>query len=243
MTQAVDIINNALVDIGALAIGETADANTITFAFNKLNNLLDRWSNEKFLPVSVNEIVGNIAGATTWTIGPTGQIVSQRPLGINSAFVRVSSSNGPIDFPVAVINVEQYELIGLKQLPGPWPRALWYNSGTPNGTIYLWPLPAAGELHVFAELLFTAFATINDTVNFPQGYVLALEWALAEQMLPAFGRTDPALAQMVAMNTARAMAAIKTTNMNPPQTVQFDRVLTGTGRIRDAGFIMNGGFY
>src|SRR3954468_4420579 len=66
----------------------------------------------------------------------------QRPLRINSAFVRVST----LDYPVSILNVEQYELIGFKTLNGPWPRALYYQPSYPTGNITFWPNPSSGEM-------------------------------------------------------------------------------------------------
>ena len=239
MTQPIDIINRALSSIGALAPGETLDATLAQDAFNMLNMLLDSASNDAFTIVSTNEIIANITGATDWTIGPSGTILSaQRPLTINSAFVRVSG----IDYPVTVLNIEQYELIGLKQLNGSWPRALYYNSGTPNGVIKFWPLPGSGEIHLFCDLLFTQFTTINDTIVLPQGYDMWLTWGLAELLMPGYGITDAKLTSMVSRNAAKFLGTLKSTNMQPMQFVQFDPAMS-TSRTKDAGWIMNGGFY
>ena len=50
----------------------------------------------------------------------------QRPLTLNSCFVRINTysngqpiTNGGLDYPVSVLNIEQYEMIGLKTLNGP----------------------------------------------------------------------------------------------------------------------------
>jgi hypothetical protein len=237
MTQPIDIITRALSAIGAGAPGETVDPSLAQDALNMLNMLIDSSSNDAFAVTSINEIIAPIAGATDWTIGPSGTITStQRPLTINSAFVRVST----IDYPVAILNVEQYELIGLKQLNGPWPRALWYNSGTPNGLIKFWPLPSSGEIHLFCDLLLTSFATINDTVVLPQGYELWLTWGLAELLCPGYGKLE--LIGVCKSNAARALGALKSTNMSPMQTVQFDPAMGGRNRAKDAGWIYSGGF-
>jgi hypothetical protein len=240
MTQPLDLITDALCSIGALAPGEPLEPSLANQAFNMLNRMLDVWSNDSFMITSINEITATIGGGgTTWTIGPTGQINSQRPLGINSAFVRVAG----IDYPVSVINVEQYELIGLKQLNGPWPRALYYNSGTPLGIINFWPNPSSGEIHLICDLLFTRFVTINDTIQFTPGYEMAIMWSLAALLMPAYGKLNPVQIQMVQNYAKTAIASIKGTNMQPQQTVQFDPALYGTGRVKDAGWIMNGGFH
>ena len=102
-------------------------------------------------------------------------------------------------------------------------------------------LPRSGST-LICNLLFSKFDTINDTVNFPDGYDMAMEWSLSELMLPAAGRSDQALIEMVRSNAKRFVSAVKGTNMTPLQTVQFDSALTANTRVRDAGWIMHGGF-
>lgn len=239
MTMPLDIISGALLDIGAREAGEPVAPDDANEAFTVLNQMLDMWSNETFMTVSNAEFIATISGATDWTIGPSGQInTSFRPLTINSAFVRVAT----IDYPVAVINLEQYELIGLKQLNGPWPRALYYNSGTPLGTIKFWPLPSAGEIHLFADQIFTRFTTINDVIQLPQGYEYAMRSNLAWLLMPSYGKASPEQIMMIKDNARLSKGNIKGTNMQPPQTAQFENVLSMTKGHTDAGFFLNGGF-
>lgn len=238
MTQPIDFIAAALQSIGASAPGEQIEAALAQQAFTMLNDLLESVSNDDFMVLSTSEIVANIGGlGTDITIGQGGQINAARPLNIESAFVRIAT----VDYPVAVLNVEQYELIGLKQQNGPWPRALYYNSGNPLGLIKFWPNPSSGEIHLFVNQVFTRFTTINDTVQFPQGYAMWIRWALAELLMPAYGKTDPGMYAMVTANAKRAMAAIKGTNMQPIQPVQFDAVLVNSGR-NNSAFYLTGGF-
>ena len=237
MTQPIDLIQSALTSIGALAPGEPLESSLAQEAFMMLNDMLDMWSNDDFMITSLTEIVQTIGGGgTDWTIGPSGQINSVRPLNINSAFVRVAT----IDYPVVVINVEQYELIGLKQLSGPWPRVLFYNSGTPLGTLKFWPNPSQGEIHLFIDQPFTRFTTINDTINFTPGYNMAMRWSLAELLMPGYGKTDPALAGMVSKFARNAIASIKGTNMQPVQTMQFDPAMCSG--VKTKSWIYSGGF-
>lgn len=239
MTQPLDIITLALQSIGASAPGEAIDASLATQAFNMLNMLLDQSSNDSFMVVSTQETAQSFSNpGTAVTIGIGGIINVTRPLRIDSAFARVSG----VDYPIRILNVEQYELIGLKQLPGPWPTALYYDSGSPIGTLNLWPNPASFELHIFYSQLFTQFATINDTVQFPPGYVMWMVWALAELLLPAYGKaSNQGLVVLIQRQLAKAVGSIKSTNMQPQQSVQFDRALTG-GQVQDAGWFLNGGF-
>ncbi len=162
----------------------------------------------------------------------------QRPLRINSAFVRVST----LDYPVYPLNIEQYELIGLKTLQGPWPKYLYYQPSSPVGNITFWPVPANGEMHMFAETVLQRFANLSDTVTLPQGYNNAIRWNLAEQLLPEYGKNDQVMVALIQKNAAEARAWVKRTNMQPPPVAQFDSALVSMHRRVDSAFIFSGGF-
>lgn len=164
----------------------------------------------------------------------------ERPLRINSAFVRVST----LDYPVVVLNVEDWELIGQKALNGPWPKALYYQPSNPLGNINYYPMPSQGEMHLFADTLLANFTTLSDTVNVPQGYKMAMRWALAELLMPSYGKKEASIIQMVMRNAAKGIAMIKRTNANPPPVAHIDPRLQGRvqGRV-DAGWYLNGGFF
>lgn len=191
---------------------------------------------------------GTGAGQTgTYTLNTSQTVASeamtgyyQRPLRINSAFVRVAT----LDYPVQPLNIEQYELIGLKTLQGPWPRTLYYQPSFPLGNVIFWPVPQGGaEMHMFAETVLSRFVTLKDTVNLPQGYAMALRWNLAEKLLPMYGRTtDPMLVQLVAKNAAESRAWVKRTNMQPLQVARFPDALLSMNRRNDAAWIFSGGF-
>lgn len=193
---------------------------------------------------------GNGAGAIgTYNLNlsntfSSGTITSYapRPLRINSAFVRVVSSvAGVLDYPVAVIHLEQYELIGIKTLSGPWPRAVYYQPSEPVGVLNYWPNPSQGEMHLFCDTILNQFSTLSDVITLPQGFNMALRFNLAVLLMPEYGKTDANQVTMVGRLAAQGKAFIKRTNMSPPPTVQFDSALTQRGR-KDAGFILHGGF-
>jgi len=164
-----------------------------------------------------------------------------RPLRLNSAFVRVvNSAAGTLDYPVAVLSFEEYQSIGIKTLPGPWPRAVYYHPTFPLGILDYWPNPSQGEMHLFCDTVLNQFSTINDTVQLPQGYQGAMHWNLAELLMPEFGKADPSQIQMVMQQAAKGRRFIMRTNMHPQTPVQFDPALQQRAR-RDAGWILSGG--
>ena len=173
----------------------------------------------------------------------SGTVVSYapRPLRINSAIVRVvNSATGTLDYPVAIYAYEEYQSIGIKTLPGPWPRGVYYQPTEPLGILNYWPNPSQGEMHLYCDTVLNNFTTINDTITLPQGYQAAMHWNLAERLLPEFGQANPAIAMMVEKQAARGRMMIKRTNQHPQMPAMFDPALQQRAR-RDSGWILSGG--
>ena len=214
---------------------------------------------------TITALVSGTGGTGTYTVGTnqtassttiTGTITPiiisgyyQRPLSIDSAFVRVNTTsngvpiyNGGLDYPVAVLNLENYEMIGLKTLNGPWPKALYYQPSNPLGNIFVWPNPAQGEMHIFSSTLFTRYNTLYDQISLPQGFNMAMRWCLAERLMPMYGKASPTQIQLINTFAGGAKAIIKRTNMKPPQTARYSDAILSS-RQKDAGWILSGGFF
>jgi hypothetical protein len=197
---------------------------------------------------NVNE-TGTYIVSTAQTVASTTITASyQRPVSINSAFVRIINQAGgggvsqnSLDYPVSVIGLDQYELIGLKGLNGPWPKALYYQPAETLGTIFLWPAPAQGEMHIFADTIFRRYNNLYESIVLPQGYLMALRWCLAERLCPMYGKNSQAQLAMINAYAAQAKATLKRTNMRPGITAQFPDILF-SGKAKDASWILTGGF-
>ena len=167
----------------------------------------------------------------------------ERPLTIESAFVRVSASGsgGYLDYPVSILSLEEYESLGIKQLSGPWAKMVYYQPSETLGTLYVFPNPSSGELHLFASTIFRTFQNYYETITLPQGYNMALRWCLAERLMPMYGKASATQITLINGFSAQAKATIKRTNMKPPQVARYPDSLL-MGKAKDAGFIMDGGF-
>jgi len=197
----------------------------------------------------------NINEAGTYQVNISQTVASttitgyyERPLALDSAFVRINTysngqpiTNGGLDYPVAVLNLEDYEMIGLKTLNGPWPKAVYYQPSEILGNIYVWPNPSQGEMHLFANTLFQRFVTLYDSLALPQGYTMALRWCLAERLMPMYGKASQVQIQMINAYAAQAKATVKRTNMKPPMVARYPDSLL-VSRAKDAGWILSGGF-
>jgi hypothetical protein len=198
---------------------------------------------------------GSVNYAGTYTVSASQTVASttisayyQRPLSINSAFVRVSTTSngvpiygGGLDYPVSILNLEQYNLIGLKSLNGPWPKAVYYQPSELLGNVTVWPNPSQGEMHLFADTVFTRYGTLYDSISLPQGYTMALRWCLAERLCPMYGKASQTQLAMINAFAAQSRATVKRTNMKPAQIASYDDVIV-SGRRKDAGWILHGGF-
>ena len=317
MTKPIDLVTQALINIGALAEGENPSAAAATSAFNMLNFMLDQWSNESLMVYAQQEVIHELtAGQYIYTIGPggmvgaaftasiagnvltvsalasgalsVGQLLSgsnilpntiitglgtaiggnstgvtgtyylsqtyttvasqamtssaQRPLRINSAFVRIFNSiSGTLDYTVNILSAAQYEQIGIKTLPGPWPRALYYSPQLPLGVLYYWQNPSQGEIHLWCDTLLRNFSTLQDTITLPQGYAMAIIWNLSRLLMPQYGKASETQIGMVNQFANEGKALVKRTNANPQTPAQFDISVLGH-QAQDAGWILSGGF-
>jgi hypothetical protein len=161
----------------------------------------------------------------------------ERPLAIDSAFVRISQ----LDYPIGVLSLLQYQRIGFKTLSGAWPRALYYQPAEQLGNLFVWPVPSNGEMHIFASTVLARFNSISDTVNLPQGYTMALRWNLAEWLMPEYGTADQSQVALVMKNAASSKGAIKRLNSYPQAQSRFDPYIIPQGS-GDASWIFSGGF-
>jgi hypothetical protein len=226
---AADVLTVTAVSEGNVALGQFITGSGIT-AGTRITGFLTGAGSTGTYRVSVFQTAASTAITSYY----------QRPLRINSAFVRVST----LDYPVVPLNIAQYELIGLKTLNGPWPRAFYYQPSDPVGNITFWPVPDNGEMHMFADTLLQRFSSLEDSVILPEGYSLALRWSLAEQLIPEYPATGAAaeVRQLIPAYAATARAWVKRTNMQPPQQAQFPDALIMGNRRNDSAWIFSGGF-
>lgn len=240
MTTAYDIITGALRKIGQYTVGETLQSEDATTGMEQLNALLDMLSNEHLaIYDNVETVLTFIAGKSTYTVGPGGDFNMDRPLRISGAYTRLSPSGTTLDYPCNEVDYTRYAAIGLKSQPGPWPKVMYYDSAYPLAQLFVWPVPSQNaEFHLWADMLFSQFSDLTDTVSMPPGYVLMLQTNLALLLAPEYGiEPSPQLVEQA----RKAKAAIKSTNAKPQALSTYDGVLTGSN-INDAGWILHGGF-
>jgi hypothetical protein len=229
---------------GAVVVGQYLTGTGITEGTKIIATLTGAGGN-------VNE-VGTYLLNINYPTGVASQLIQayySKPLNINSAYVRINTSQssgspiltGGIDYPIGILALENYNSIGLKTLNGPWPKGLYFNANEDSGNVFLWPSPSQGEIHMFAETLFRNYDSLYDDATLPQGYTLALRWCLAERLMPMYGKVNPVLVAQIGAFAAQAKATLKSTNMAPMRVSRYQDALL-MSRAKDAGWILTGGF-
>ena len=234
------------VSAGYIGAGATISGTGVT-AGTTITSVISASGGVGTYQVSASQTVSSVLmGATVTPIPIT--LYYQKPLGIDSAFVRVNTTsngepilNGGLDYQVGILSLENYNQIGLKTLNGPWPKALYYNPGAESGNLTVWPNPSQGEMHLFTSTIFSTYNDLYENLAFPQGYTMALRWCLAERLMPMYGKVNQTQIAMINAYAAQAKATLKRTNMKPVTVASYPDAML-TGRARDAGWILNGGF-
>lgn len=214
-TTAGDICKQALKDCGAIGQGQSPTAEDTSEAQMRLQWMLQEWERKSLLVYHlVTNGINPTTGATTYSIGPGGNIdtnqpfnpfnqqfnyqfgpaypASARPAKIESAFLRQIQNTAPnqIDYPLRIIQtMNDYNRIALKSLQT-FPGYLFYDPAWPLGVLYPWPVPQANIYAFYCtylEQLPPMFATQSTVINLPFEYFNAMVLSLALRLRPKYG--------------------------------------------------------
>lgn len=209
MTTALKIINRAYGAIGYKATGEVLSGEDASEALDVLNSMIDGWNTQRLFIVAVDNVVGNVSGASA-TVGTGLTFNTPNPVDIEAGgFVRV---NG-VDYPLELIDRQTYEGLALKTVSSTYPQYAYFYRGVSSSTVYFYPAASgAVEVHLPFQVQLAEFADLTADYSLAQGYRLALQLSLAEEL--AMGvREVPAL---LARKAANARRVIRRSNVKVP---------------------------
>lgn len=209
-TVLTGIVTPALQHLEQVPSGGTPSTEEQADALIYLNQLLDSWRNERLMCYAIqDQSISLTTGQTTRTMGPTGNLVTTRPVEIQAAYVVVSNQS----YDVAILNENEYAAIPDKTATAPWPSKIYYQPSMPDGTVYMHPVTSGSStLHVLTRTPVLAFAAIGDTVTLPPGWERALAFNLALEMAGSFGK-QPSDFVVAAARQSKMM--IKRANTRP----------------------------
>lgn len=237
-----DIITKAFNLSNIYQSGQTIPPDEENDAFNTLKSVVAMLNNEQFSLYCITpETFNIIANQNSYTIGPSGNFNTTRPVRIETAYVRLPGAVPvPVDYPLTQMTYREYEETILKTYGIPYPTKFWYNPTYPLGIFYLYPSPSQNlELHITRWMQFTTFTSITETVQLPPGYDLALVYMLIKyHMSIQYGMDEGKVSRIVAEGE-RILNNLKTVNNNPEVLNIDPRLLRNTGVL---GFNIYRGF-
>lgn len=233
MNTARFICTEALQELGLIMQGRAPKSYDMNATFNSLKRLLESWSTSNLLvPSTTTTLFPMVAGQKDYTLGPTGDWVTERPMELQYAFVRFpQGTNQPVDYEMQIANDKQYASIPVKDVTTNIPTVLYYNATFPNASISIYPVPTANyDVVLWSTQPLDNFDTLDDNIYFPRGYARAIITNLALEIAPKYNK-DPS-PTLVAIATA-SLADIKRKNT----TIRF---LRAEGMYRQGRQLGNG---
>src|SRR5688572_14073145 len=136
MATVANLIDRSLRLLKQIGSGDTASADEYADGLTALNAMLAGWNTEMEMPYYNADETITLTGATSYAVGPTGNLVTTRPATILDSYVVVDS----VSYPVRIIDVEEYAAIPSKVETGDLPEVVYVNPTMANLTAYPWPI-------------------------------------------------------------------------------------------------------
>ena len=179
-----EIIKDALILIGGIEDDETPEDFQLDYANRMLNRMIKAWMKEGLKLWVVKEGELDLAkGQSSYTIGPSGDYVIDRPLLCENFRRKVSGVETPVD----KVGRQTYMNQVNKSSEGK-PVMAYYDPQLTNGVLYVWPTPDSGK----DQLLFDYrtpiedFDTGTDNPHFPVEWLDAIVYNLATRLIPMY---------------------------------------------------------
>lgn len=187
---ALDLIKLSLKTAGALAVGQTPQAEDANDALLILNSMVASWNQNRWLVYHLVDVACASNGGQVYTVGPGGNFNVTRPDRIESAYARlltsdlgepvtsvggIVNSSGPLDYPLTEVETfEEYGTISIKQLHS-FPSVVFYDAAPVLGNLHVWPIPNQNfEIHLVLKETLQQFSGLNTAITLPPEYFEAL---------------------------------------------------------------------
>jgi hypothetical protein len=189
MATVRDVVKRSMRLLGAIAAGEAPSADEQADALSALTTMLDSWSLEGLIVYAkAREEFTLTASQSSYTFGTSGNFNSARPIRIEIATVKQVGSS--IEIPIEIVTLAEWAGISDKTVTSNFPRRIYPEGTYPLETVNVWPVPSEGAslvLHSWKPL--STLASVDTTITFPPGYQRAIEYNLAVELAPEFGKS------------------------------------------------------
>lgn len=224
------ILTDALLEIGIGAQGEVNTADTMQVALRYFQRQLNAWQADALSLAVSNRVTYTLpSGTSESTIGPTGDIVTQRPVFVNQINYIVPGSTPPVEVPMGPMDDQQFQNLSIKSLTSSLPTEYYYQTSmtVENGTITWWPVVTQDvDLAIYLQLGMTEPPTLDTVLTVPPAYADAFHYDLAYRLCGPFARPMP---EQLPSLRQQALMMMKRPNLDPGMLTVDQALLGNTG--------------
>ncbi len=225
---AQQIIDQSLRLIGVLGVGTEITAQEYSDCLQQLNLMVDKWNLVDLLVYSTNpHIFPFISGQQSYTLGTGGDWDMPRPARIDRMSIQYpNNSTVPIELAIdANFNLESWQNIIVKNIPGQFPLVCWNNTGFPYMTLNFWPIPSGpANVVLYTWDMMPLVPNLVSNVELPTGYSDAIIFNLAVRLCMMFDRQP---SQMLLQEAMKAKNDINDINADIP-SLHYDPMFAGS---------------
>lgn len=225
MATATTILQGAMRKLGLLASGESATVNELTDGLECLNDMLASWSIDQIsLAYSTKEEFSLVSGTSVYTIGPSADFDTAKPIEILTAFIRDAND---YDHILHIKPVLEYDRIQVKNLDNR-PNTLYYKYGHPTGIIYFDYEPVTVEtLHLNSIKHLSSFADTTTDLAISSELKSALVYNVALEIAPEFNAQPSGIVNIRAHKTLALLKSLSIANLIAPVVLNIPCISSG----------------
>jgi hypothetical protein len=200
------IVNNALTLIEAISPTEGPTTTESADGLAALIALLASWSADELLVYATRTAAVALTNGTV-----SYAIPGARPVKILSADCTVAASG--MNFPLEVLGPDAWARVNGKTSSSVYTQAVYCDYAYPTPALLVAPKPTGGAtVDLFCMVDLATVAALTDTFDLPEGYTKAIEFNLAVDLAPQFGRSVSAELAMNATTTKEQMRRLMASN-------------------------------
>jgi hypothetical protein len=181
-------ITYAMKDAGLLGEGDDPNSEQLAEGLNRLNDLINLWITQGlklWLMYDLN--VPLVAGTSSYTIGPSGDVNMVKPLRCLQGYYNdTTDATNPVRRPIFPLSWDEYLRLSTVQTQGSISQYFVDKQQT-YLKVFFWNTPdtttaANGTAHLLIEQQATNAVNLTETLNFPQEWFIAARWGLAAEL-------------------------------------------------------------
>lgn len=210
-----DLINSSLRLIGVLASGEVPTGQESQDALLILQQMIDSWLTERMMTFTINiDEFPLTPGQQVYTYGAGGNFNKPRPARIERmSIVNLANPAQPLELPMEMLSDAEWQTeVPVKLVTSTLPLYVYDDGAFPLRNLSFYPIPQTlVNTRIYSWAPAISFTDLTTDVTFPPGYLKALRYNLAVDLMAEFPG-NPAMFGQVAQIAAETKAKIKILN-------------------------------